>query len=52
MRIPTGCRFRSRCWHRERLGGPARCADEDPSLIGDAHTVACHYPLEQEGASR
>ena len=51
MHIPAGCRFRSRCWHRERLGEPARCADEDPSLIGDLHTAACHYPLDQEGAS-
>jgi oligopeptide/dipeptide ABC transporter ATP-binding protein len=51
---PSGCRFRTRCWHRERLeaGGTdtAVCAAEEPLLtIGTrshperSHPVACHF---------
>jgi peptide/nickel transport system ATP-binding protein/oligopeptide transport system ATP-binding protein len=51
---PEGCNFHPRCPLRERLGGPARCVDEEPalrSLAGD-HLVACHFaeqnvPLEE-----
>jgi oligopeptide/dipeptide ABC transporter ATP-binding protein len=45
---PTGCRFHTRCWLRERLGRPERCASEDPILqpvtssVSD-HKVACHF---------
>jgi oligopeptide transport system ATP-binding protein len=46
---PSGCRFHTRCWLRERLGNPERCATEDPALrpIGaDAHRAACHFAEE------
>ncbi len=45
---PGGCRFHTRCWLRERLGSPERCASEDPPLRGLAsgHTVACHFAEE------
>src|SRR6185436_1217571 len=29
---PSGCRFHTRCWLRERLGNPERCVTEDPAL--------------------
>ncbi|MBI3750973.1 MAG: ATP-binding cassette domain-containing protein [Chloroflexi bacterium] len=44
---PSGCRFHTRCWLRERLGNPEICATEDPALrpmTGDAHhRAACHF---------
>jgi oligopeptide/dipeptide ABC transporter ATP-binding protein len=46
--IPSGCRFHPRCWLWRRLGQPARCANEDPSLssgVGD-HSAACHFVEE------
>ena len=29
---PSGCRFHTRCWLREKLGNPENCATEDPGL--------------------
>ena len=45
---PTGCRFHTRCWLRERLGNPERCVTEDPALPGlrRGHQVACHFTEE------
>jgi peptide/nickel transport system ATP-binding protein len=45
---PTGCRFHPRCWLREELGRPARCAAEVPQLrtISTGHLSACHFPEE------
>jgi oligopeptide/dipeptide ABC transporter ATP-binding protein len=48
---PSGCRFHTRCWLRERLGNPEICAAEDPPLkpIAEAtpeQTVACHFAGE------
>jgi oligopeptide/dipeptide ABC transporter ATP-binding protein len=51
---PSGCRFSTRCWLRERLGNPERCAAEEPPLSPPAnvsdgragHLTACHYPAE------
>jgi oligopeptide/dipeptide ABC transporter ATP-binding protein len=49
---PSGCRFRTRCWHRAKLaeGGvdTSVCADEEPLLqirpsSGIEHPVACHF---------
>jgi len=42
---PSGCRFHTRCWLRERLGRPENCETEDPPFrdIGTGHQVACHW---------
>jgi len=45
---PTGCRFHTRCWLRERLGNPEICATSDPPLVatpdtGPGQAVACHF---------
>ena len=45
---PTGCRFHTRCWLRERLGNPEICASTDPPLTPSPEThpdqsVACHF---------
>jgi oligopeptide/dipeptide ABC transporter ATP-binding protein len=42
---PSGCRFHTRCWLRERLDNPENCVTEDPAFrdIGDGHRVACHW---------
>jgi peptide/nickel transport system ATP-binding protein len=45
---PTGCRFHTRCWLRQRLGDPERCAVEEPAheYVSAGHTAACHYVHE------
>ncbi len=45
---PSGCRFHTRCWLRERLGNPERCVTEIPQLIDlePGHATACHFPEE------
>ncbi len=45
---PSGCRFRTRCWLRERLGNPERCETEEPLMreFGGQHAVACHFSEE------
>jgi peptide/nickel transport system ATP-binding protein/oligopeptide transport system ATP-binding protein len=45
---PSGCRFHTRCWLRERLGNPERCATEDPEFrdFRPGHQVACHFSEE------
>jgi oligopeptide/dipeptide ABC transporter ATP-binding protein len=54
---PSGCRFRTRCWHKAKLeeGGvdTSVCVDEEPLLQirtseGFEHPVACHFarPVE------
>ncbi len=42
---PSGCRFHTRCWLRERLGNPENCSTEDPPFrdLGNGHRVACHW---------
>ncbi len=42
---PSGCRFHTRCWLREKLGNPENCATADPELreISPGQVVACHY---------
>jgi oligopeptide transport system ATP-binding protein len=45
---PSGCRFHTRCWLRDRLGKPEICVEEDPALreLETGHTVACHFAEE------
>jgi oligopeptide transport system ATP-binding protein len=44
VHLPTGCRFHTRCWLREKLGNPAICAEQSPILAGEeAHRAACHF---------
>ncbi len=47
---PSGCRFHTRCWLRERLGNPEDCVTIDPTfrVLREGHTVACHYAEEVE----
>ncbi len=48
LQLPSGCRFRSRCWK-----AVARCAEDEPRLARDdtGHRVACFSP-EGEGPNR
>lgn len=41
MNLPSGCRFRTRCWKAQ-----ARCAQEAPALqeTKAGHQAACHFP--------
>lgn len=49
---PTGCRFHTRCWLRERLGRPEACEQVEPPLVefGPQHAVACHFATEVDGS--
>jgi oligopeptide/dipeptide ABC transporter ATP-binding protein len=42
---PSGCRFHTRCWLRERLDNPEQCATVVPSLVdmGGGQFSACHF---------
>jgi len=55
LRIPAGCRFRTRCPIAEQI-----CAEQDPALLSQAgapaHGAACHFafadtPRPREGAT-
>ncbi len=48
---PSGCRFHTRCWLRERLGNPEICTTTEPPLAVSPEThpqqsVACHFVSE------
>jgi peptide/nickel transport system ATP-binding protein len=45
---PSGCRFHTRCWLRQRLGNPERCVTEEPQPreLRPSHQVACHFSEE------
>jgi oligopeptide/dipeptide ABC transporter ATP-binding protein len=45
---PSGCRFHTRCWLREKLGNPEVCETIDPPLadLGSDHLAACHFADE------
>ena len=49
---PSGCRFHTRCWLRERLGNPEVCSTVDPPLqeVSTGHAVACHFADQVEGS--
>jgi oligopeptide/dipeptide ABC transporter ATP-binding protein len=42
---PSGCRFHTRCWLREKLGNPEWCVTEEPQLrvLETGHETACHF---------
>jgi peptide/nickel transport system ATP-binding protein len=42
---PSGCRFHTRCWLREKLGNPEICVTTEPQLrvLETGHTSACHF---------
>ena len=40
---PSGCRFHTRCWLRERLGNPETCADRGSGAAG-ARRAATRWP--------
>jgi oligopeptide/dipeptide ABC transporter ATP-binding protein len=47
---PSGCRFHTRCWLRERLGNPEICVTTEPPLqhaegtgTEASHVAACHF---------
>ncbi|MEU4482173.1 ABC transporter ATP-binding protein [Micromonospora sp. NPDC023966] len=42
---PTGCRFRTRCPLAQDI------CETEPPLAGDAHQVACHFPLRPESTA-
>jgi len=50
---PSGCRFNTRCWLRERLNNPERCVAEEPALreMATGHQVACHFAEEVDGTA-
>ena len=49
---PSGCRFHTRCWLRERLGNPEECVTQDPVLrpLATGHEVACHFADRVDGS--
>jgi oligopeptide transport system ATP-binding protein len=49
---PSGCRFHTRCWLREKLGNPDECVTIDPELrtIDTGHEVACHFAEKVDGS--
>jgi len=42
---PSGCRFHTRCWLRDRLGNPDECSTLDPAPreVLPGHEVSCHF---------
>jgi peptide/nickel transport system ATP-binding protein len=50
---PSGCRFRTRCWLRQKLNDPQICANLDPTLSQAEldHSVACHFFDRVDGSS-
>jgi peptide/nickel transport system ATP-binding protein len=45
---PEGCRFNTRCPHRQSLPDPEVCLTTPPwREAGDGHRIFCHIPLEE-----
>ena len=49
---PSGCRFHTRCWLREKLGNPEVCSTVDPDIryLSSGHGVACHFAEQVDGS--
>lgn len=47
---PSGCRFHTRCWLRQKLGRPIQCEEVEPEPrdVAPGHTVVCHFAGEIE----
>jgi peptide/nickel transport system ATP-binding protein len=41
---PSGCSFHPRCWLRDHVPDPGRCALVEPPRVGGTVRVACHFP--------
>ena len=50
---PSGCRFHTRCWLREKLGNPEECSAVEPETreVTPGHEVACHFPERVDGST-
>ena len=50
---PSGCRFHTRCWLREKLGNPEECVTVDPPLreLSAGHLSACHFAEKVDGST-
>ena len=46
---PSGCRFHTRCWLRERLGNPETCQTDDPDAAGALDRPRGGLPLRRGG---
>ena len=46
---PSGCHFHTRCWLRERLGNPERCADGGPVAARAVDRSRGRLPLRRGG---
>jgi hypothetical protein len=50
---PSGCRFRTRCWHKAALDAQgtdtSACVERDPELAPRdvGHPTACHFAVER-----
>ena len=49
---PSGCRFHTRRWLRERLGNPERCVAETPELGDLGPGACCSMPPQGRGDRR
>lgn len=45
LNIPSGCRFRPRCWKCQQMGNPEICLTKEPELFSSngEHLTACHF---------
>ena len=51
---PSGCRFHTRCWLRDKLGQPGTLRDRGPGRCGCStrgHEVACHFAEMVDGST-
>jgi len=49
---PSGCRFHTRCWLRQKMDNPVECETVDPEyrVLGPMHEVACHFADRVDGS--
>ncbi|MHB8959659.1 MAG: oligopeptide/dipeptide ABC transporter ATP-binding protein [Candidatus Limnocylindrales bacterium] len=49
---PSGCSFHPRCWLRDQVPDPSRCASEAPQAVSGSVRAACHWPELVPAAAR